>query len=340
MPNAGHEHFMSIFRYNKKISDNNSSTKIMDNNSSTKKLDKHNYIHIPIMTTEERIKYYMGKWYDKKIVITDSRKYERNKISCDTILLINRDRLNNNSLCNYCTNLIKNIDISNNRNFLFTFGDHIHRNVQLPILCKVTDLSHSHIITKLNHRRHWGEIHAIPSKDIPYTQKINNIVWRGATTGYKHLRKLVVDKYHNHPHFNIGFNYVCSGSTLSFPLKNTISIGEQLTYKFILSIEGNDVATGLKWQLYSNSVVIMAKPTCVSWLMEDKLIPYVHYLPVKDDYSDLDIIYNWALAHEAECIAIAKASTNFIEQFLDENREDEIHKGILKQYFDNIKFVL
>jgi len=44
-------------------------------------------------------------------------------------------------------------------------------------------------------------------------------------------------------------------------------------YKYILSIEGNDVASGLKWQLYSNSVVFMRKPKIVSWAMEDKLIP-------------------------------------------------------------------
>ena len=41
---------------------------------------------------------------------------------------------------------------------------------------------------------------------------------------------------------------------------------------------------GLKWQLASNSVVFMARPSVVSFLMEDELVPYVHYIPVKVSY--------------------------------------------------------
>ena len=69
-------------------------------------------------------------------------------------------------------------------------------------------------------------------------------------------------------------------------LKKILTIREQLKYKYILSIEGNDVSSGLKWQLYSNSVVFMRKPKIVSWAMEDKLEPYVHYIPIKDDFSE------------------------------------------------------
>ena len=40
------------------------------------------------------------------------------------------------------------------------------------------------------------------------------------------------------------------------------------------------MASGLKWMLFSNSVVFMAPPTKTSWAMEEKLVPYVHYIPL------------------------------------------------------------
>ncbi len=36
------------------------------------------------------------------------------------------------------------------------------------------------------------------------------------------------------------------------------SMADQLKFKYFLSLEGNDVATGLKWMLLSNSVVFIA----------------------------------------------------------------------------------
>ena len=39
-------------------------------------------------------------------------------------------------------------------------------------------------------------------------------------------------------------------------------------HKFILCIEGNDVASNLKWVMSSNSVAVMPKPKFESWFME------------------------------------------------------------------------
>ena len=48
----------------------------------------------------------------------------------------------------------------------------------------------------------------------------------------------------------------------------------QLEYKAIIMIEGNDVASGLKWALYSRSVVMMPEPTVTSWALEEMLEPW------------------------------------------------------------------
>ena len=80
---------------------------------------------------------------------------------------------------------------------------------------------------------------------------------------------------------------------------------DMLQYKAIIMLEGNDVASGLKWALFSNSVVMMSKPTCTSWAMEELLRPYVHYIPLKDDLSNVEEQVQWMIDHDVEAEQIA-----------------------------------
>ena len=88
----------------------------------------------------------------------------------------------------------------------------------------------------------------------------------------------------------------------------------QLKYKYILMLEGNDIATGLKWQLASNSVVFMARPTTVSFLMEDLLVPFVHYIPLKDDFSNLIDMVHWARKNDQKCKWISDQASLYMHR--------------------------
>ena len=291
------------------------------------------------MEIEERVRYYMGKWYDTPITIYNTKQYMLQDIYNDTILLLDIHTIKRTPIfAQYSKYLIDIQGTFEDKAFLYTKGDVIHKGKKLPILCKVTDLGHSHIIVKLNHIRHWSLVRSVRANDIEYTSKKNSIVWRGSTTGITtRFRFDLVNKYKTHPVFDIGFTTVCQRAAVdASSIKPKLSLRDQLQYKFILSIEGNDVSSGLKWQLYSNSVVIMAKPTCVSWAMEDKLIPWVHYLPVKEDFSNLEEVFQWGLVHESKCKAITVAAQKFIEQFLDEEKELEIHRRIIARYAKNV----
>ena len=48
----------------------------------------------------------------------------------------------------------------------------------------------------------------------------------------------------------------------------TYSHEQLMRFKYVLSLEGNDVATDLKWRMAQNSVVVMPRPTKETWLME------------------------------------------------------------------------
>ena len=59
--------------------------------------------------------------------------------------------------------------------------------------------------------------------------------------------------------------------------KGKMTIGEHLDYKFIMSLEGNDVASNLKWVMSSNSIAVTPRLTQETWFMEGTLKPDYHY---------------------------------------------------------------
>jgi hypothetical protein len=109
-----------------------------------------------------------------------------------------------------------------------------------------------------------------------------------------------------------------------------------LEHKYLLSLEGNDIASGLNWMLLSKSVVFMAPPKFETFAMEGKLVPYYHYIPLAPDFSDLVEKLEWARQNEEICRQISLQATEYIYDLYItpkakyENRE--IHRKIARRY--------
>lgn len=112
-----------------------------------------------------------------------------------------------------------------------------------------------------------------------------------------------------------------------------IDLDEHLKYKFIMALEGNDVASNLKWVMSSNSLAVMPKPTCETWFMEGTLIPNYHYVEIAEDLSDLVERVTYYLEHPEEAEAIIRHANEYVQQFWDNEREDLISLGVLQRYF-------
>jgi hypothetical protein len=109
-----------------------------------------------------------------------------------------------------------------------------------------------------------------------------------------------------------------------------------LGYKYILSIEGNDKDSGLNWKLNSNSLIFMAKPTIVSWLMESLLIPNFHYILVDNDFGDLAERLEWCERNPSLCQQIIKNANDFMKVFQDQNSEVWLEKHVVTAYINNV----
>ncbi len=163
----------------------------------------------------------------------------------------------------------------------------------------------------------------------PFAGKKDILVGRGAVT--QPHRKRFLELYFNHPLCNIGqVNRDNQGDKY---LVEKMTIDEQLEYKFILSLEGNDVATNLKWIMSSSSLAVMPRPKYETWFMEGALVPNHHYVLIKDDYSDLEERLKYYIENTAKALEIVRNANEYVNQFRNKKREDVISLMVLDKYF-------
>lgn len=230
------------------------------------------------------------------------------------------------------------------KKFLYRFGDYAQKSLFDGVIAKTrqcNDLSVT--LLKLNLARHWKDVRNVAPRDMDYRHKEDVAVWRGATTGIrkeKGTRAGLVEKFFDdRRRFDVAFSkLVDPQDPRGHLVKDMKSMQEQLQYKFLICLEGNDVASGLKWMLQSNSVVMMPKPSVSSWVMEDKLEPLVHYIPLADDFSDAEAQVDWALSHENECMEISRNASRFMSQFMNPRKEILIEYAVFRRYLDQIAF--
>jgi hypothetical protein len=150
------------------------------------------------------------------------------------------------------------------------------------------------IIWKLATHRHYEKIYEVYQTDTPWEKKRDCAIFRGQLTGSRDgYDKTLSDEENCLRLKRCRLVYIHANSTLidasltstrgrlpdvlnGVPLMTRkIDISDMMACKGIIMIEGNDVASGLKWALLSQSVVLMSPPKHTSWAMEELLKPWV-----------------------------------------------------------------
>ena len=99
-------------------------------------------------------------------------------------------------------------------------------------------------------------------------------------------------------------------------------------------MEGNDVASNLKWVMSSNSLAVMTRPTCETWFMEGQLRPDYHYVEVKEDFSDFEDKLKYYIAHPEKAEEIIAHAHEYVSQFRDNKREELLQLMVMQRYFE------
>ena len=168
----------------------------------------------------------------------------------------------------------------------------------------------------------------------PFTweDKCGIALFRGACHG-KPNRERFMQQYANHPLCDAKDSAKNSINPPEWRQKREMKIFDQLRYRYILALEGNDVASNLKWVMSSNSVAVMPKPRMETWFMEGQLVAGYHYVEIADDYSDLPDKIRYYEKHPEEAKEIVRHANEWCEQFVNKERERLIEVMTLRKYF-------
>lgn len=211
----------------------------------------------------------------------------------------------------------------------YAFGDVTHI-PYTPTLVKSRPIQRNNenaVLFKLNKVRHFTFTH----DRTPYHKKKRMLLGRAKV--YQEHRRAFFRQYVNHPMCNLG--QINSGTPHDEWIRQKMSINQHLAYKFIWCQEGNDVATNLKWVMSSNSIAVMPRPKYETWFMEGTLQPNVHYIAVRDDFSDLEERLTYYLEHPNEALEIIRNAQQHVQQFKNPKLEKALCLLVLDRYFVN-----
>jgi len=155
-----------------------------------------------------------------------------------------------------------------------------------------------------------------------FKDKAHGVAWRGAATGHPwedSARFKLIRRWHGnttHPEIDVGLSNYPADFPQEFKdthkLADRIEVPNMTDKRYLLYVEGNDVASSGSWNLLSTSVVMMRKPTVESMALHGLLQPWVHYIPLKDDFSDLAERMEWCQNNLDECEDIAHRASLFM----------------------------
>lgn len=162
-----------------------------------------------------------------------------------------------------------------------------------------------------------------------WSEKLPKAVWRGVLNNP--LRAALVERHRGSAFADVGH---VGGAREGLSPKPFLSPSDQLGYRYILSIEGNDVATNLKWIMASGSVCLMPKSRFETWFMEGRLMPGRHFIEVRDDFADLEEKIDMLESAPALAAEVVRNANRYVAAFRDRPVERLTSLLVLQKYFE------
>lgn len=176
----------------------------------------------------------------------------------------------------------------------------------------------NNVLLNLDHLRHF----LFFRDPFVWEQKQSLVLFRGVV-GDKRNRQVFMKMWQNNP--------MCDLSDTS-----SMTLYQHLRYRYIMALEGYDVASNLKWVMSSNSIAVMPRPTCESWFMELRLVPDYHYICIDDDYHNLIEKITYYENNPNEAKAIVQHAHEWVEQFQNRKREQMISLMVMDKYLNMV----
>ncbi|MGF1532020.1 MAG: glycosyl transferase family 90 [Puniceicoccaceae bacterium] len=192
----------------------------------------------------------------------------------------------------------------------------------------------------LGSRGYQGVSRALSKNPLPFLERQNVLFWRGGVncreedsfpwTRNPRLALCQVVSELESPLMTdvkvVGIEYIYQRSEDQIEINNAAIVGQSCPvysfqkYKYHLDIDGYSNAwSGLFTKLMMGCVIFkIQSPGGYRQWYYDLLVPFVHYIPVKSDLSDLGERIDWALQNEDACIKISNQSRDLSLKIIDD----------------------
>jgi hypothetical protein len=184
----------------------------------------------------------------------------------------------------------------------------------------------------------WAEVGIFSYKNlfnellqVSQTEPLYDVLFWAGNINVHPSRKLFYDKFKNIPGYEIHFidpdkdNY----------LQNIISLKDHAKYKYLIDIEGRGYSGRLKYLLMMGRVVFVQERKWKAYY-EYELEPFIHYVPIRNDFADLDEKLDFVRANPSVYSEISNAGLRFAESNLNYEKICNVfQQKILKSQFLN-----
>lgn len=120
-------------------------------------------------------------------------------------------------------------------------------------------------------------------------------------------------------------------------LKKILSIHDHMRYKYLMDVDGNSNGWDrCFWGLLSNSALFKQVTDFNQWYYK-ALQPWKHYIPVKEDLSDLEEKIAWAKSHDDKAREIADEGREIARAVFARDAVFEYMRRLLTAYNERIE---
>lgn len=151
-------------------------------------------------------------------------------------------------------------------------------------------------------------------RGLSFDTKINKIVYAGRPergSKWNFIERRDLGNIHPRQYF---WSDAISKENIYTSDTQWIDSKEMVNYKYILDIDGRAATwDATAWKLNSGSVILKQDSPWRQWFYDD-FKPWVHYVPIKNDFSDIQEKYIWLETHQEECKNMIENCMNLFQQ--------------------------
>ena len=155
---------------------------------------------------------------------------------------------------------------------------------------------------------------------------LNHIFWAGNIQTHE-SRMLLMDRSMDFDWLTVVDTSIKSGSPDNVS-NNFVSLVDHCKYSFLIDLQGIGYSGRVKLLLFSGRCLFLQEREFEEWFYQ-YLVPYVHFIPLRNDLSDLEEKYNWAVNNPNEADKIAINAQRLAADILT-------RKGAVRYIIDNV----